>query len=290
MPITAPHSSLQHSQGGRLARRACHRLLLRDRPRHSGAAGRRGLDGVRERPPAGGGRGSRRLPATPARRHRRRVDASRGGADRAGGGRRRRAREQRRLQPERRRRGGGARRGPASVRDERLRADAPDTARPARNARAALGADRQRQLDGRRADLPGRRLVPRLQARGGGAQRRAPLRGRRLRDRRGRDPAGTDPHRLRGGGRRVNRGRRGPVWPVRRGRRRGDRGCLRRRVRTPARRRAGHGRGGDRAGGEREAPANALPRHPVRATVHRAPPVLGDRGWDALVGRSYPRP
>ena len=30
---------------------------------------------------------------------------------------------------------------------------------------AALGPDRQRQLDGRRADLPGRRLVPRLQAR-----------------------------------------------------------------------------------------------------------------------------
>ena len=229
MPIPAAHSSLQHSQGGRLARRARHRLLLGDRPRDGGTARRRGLDGVRERAPAGGGRGSRRLPAAPARRHRRRVDAGRGRADRAGRGRGRRARQQRRLQPERRRRGSAARRGAPAVRDERLRADAPDAARPARDARAALGADRQRQLDGRRADLPGRRLVPRLQARGRGAQRRAPLRGRRLRDRRRRDPAGADPDRLRRGGRRLDRGRRRPVRPLRRGRRRGDRGRLRRR-------------------------------------------------------------
>src|SRR6188768_3093460 len=54
MPIPAAHSSLQHSEGGRLARRARHRLLLRDRPRDRRATGRRGLDGVRERAQAEG--------------------------------------------------------------------------------------------------------------------------------------------------------------------------------------------------------------------------------------------
>ena len=52
-------------------------------------------------------------------------------------------------------------------------------------------------LDGRAADLPGRRRLPRHQVRGRGAQRRAADGGRALRDRRHLHRAGPDPHRVR---------------------------------------------------------------------------------------------
>ena len=82
MPIPAAHSSLQHSQGGRLARRARHRLLLRDRPRDRGTA--RPLRAGRcTRAPAGSSRSTASTAAgaaAPARRHRRGVDAGRGRA------------------------------------------------------------------------------------------------------------------------------------------------------------------------------------------------------------------
>ena len=77
---------------------------------------------------------------------------------------------------------------------------------------------------------------------------------------------------LRRGGRRLDRGRRRAVRTLRRGRRRGDRRCLRRRVRASARRRAGDGREGDRAGGDREAATDALQGDAVCAPLHHAPP------------------
>ena len=60
-----------------------------------------------------------------------------------------------------------------------------------------LGPDRERQLDGRQADLPRRRHLPRDQVRGRGDLRRDALRGRGLRGRRGLCRAGTDRDRLR---------------------------------------------------------------------------------------------
>ena len=57
----------------------------------------------------------------------------------------------------------------APVRDERVRPGADVPARAARHAPPGLGQDRERQLDGRQADLPGRRHLPRHQARRRGA-------------------------------------------------------------------------------------------------------------------------
>ncbi len=54
----------------------------------------------------------------------------------------------------------------------------------ARNARGGLGEDREPELDGRQADLPRRRRLPRHQARRRGAVRRASLRGQGFRHRR----------------------------------------------------------------------------------------------------------
>ncbi len=78
------------------------------------------------------------------------------------------------------------------------------------DARPALGQDRQHQLDGRQADVPRRRALPRDQVRGRGDQRRAALRGARLRRRRDPDRAGADRHELRRGrdGDGARRGRR----------------------------------------------------------------------------------
>ena len=124
-----------------------------------------------------------------------------------------------------------ARRGAPAVRDERLRPRPPDPARAAGNAAGGPGPDRQRQLDGRQAHVSGRRLVPRLEARRRGPQRRTPLRGPGLRDRRRRGRAGADPHRLRrcrGG---IDPDRLGAVRRLQRGGRRRDGRRLRGRVR-----------------------------------------------------------
>ena len=66
------------------------------------------------------------------------------GADRGRARRRRRADQQRRLQPVGRDRDGRHGRRAPPVRDQRLRARAPDAARAAGDARAALGQDRER--------------------------------------------------------------------------------------------------------------------------------------------------
>ena len=186
--------------GGNLQGGADHRLLDRHRPRDGGAPRRQGLDGLRDRAPAGvdrrtwrQGLQARSRSTSPTRRRCRR----RSRAVEAGRGRGRRARQQRRLQPDRRGRERAARRRPPPVRDQRVRARAHVPARAARHARAGLGQDRQRQLDGRQADVPRRRHLPRHQARGRGDQRRAALRGARLRRRRGRDRAGPDQHAVR---------------------------------------------------------------------------------------------
>ena len=99
--------------------------------------------------------------------------------------------------------------GPAPVRDERVRAAADVPARAAGDARGRRGHDRQRQLDGRAADVPGRRRLPRDQVRRRGAERRAADGGRALRDRRHLRRAGADPDRVRrdrGGRRRRDDG------------------------------------------------------------------------------------
>ena len=168
-----------------------------------GAAARRGrLDGLRDRAPAGvdRGPGGGRLPHARAGRDRRGLDGRRGARSRGDARRGRRADQQRRLLAERRDRDGAAGCGAASVRDERVRARAADAARAAEDARPALGQDRQPRLDGRPARVPRRRLVPRDEARARGDQRRAALRGARLRDRRDPARAGPDHDRVRQGG------------------------------------------------------------------------------------------
>ena len=185
-------------------------MLLRDRARHRRAPGGARLDGLRERPAHGVDRrpGRAGLQDAGPGRHRRGVDAGGGGRGRGGRGSGGRAGQQRRLQPVGRRRDAAA--GPAqgAVRDQRLRARPHVPARPARDAPPGRGQDRQRQLDGRQADLPGRRRLPRDQARGRGALGRAALRGARVRRRRGRDRAGADQDALRRDRRGLDRRRR----------------------------------------------------------------------------------
>ncbi len=82
-----------------------------------------------------------------------------------------------------------------------------DTAGAAEDARAGLGKDRQRRLDGRPSHLPGRRALPRHQVRPGGALRRAALRAAGLRHRRGAARAGADHDR-------VRQTPRPPAWPT----------------------------------------------------------------------------
>ena len=75
---------------------------------------------------------------------------ARRGPDRDRGRRRGRgAGQQRRLQPVGRGRVGADRPGPPAVRDQRVRADPDVPAGAARHARAGLGQDRERRLDGR---------------------------------------------------------------------------------------------------------------------------------------------
>ncbi len=164
------------------------------------------MEGLRHGPPSRVDRGfeERGLRDAVLRRHRRGLDECLrpcGGGDR---GRGRGAGQQRRLQPERRDRGGPDRCGAAPVRDQRVRSDADVPAGAARHAGAGLGQDRQRHLDGRQARLPGRRRLPRDQARSRSAFGCSALRGGRVRRRRGGDRAGADQDQLRRGGSRVD--------------------------------------------------------------------------------------
>ena len=172
------------------------------------ASGRK-LESLRR--PRGG-----RVPAAPPGRHRRELDAGRRRGGRTGRGRRRRAREQRGLQLS------GAvesvsleTRGASSRRTSSGWLRLTQLVLPGMR-RAGLGTDRQRQLDGRAADVPRWRLVPRDEARGRGAQRRASLRGAGLRHRRRRDRTRPDPDGVRGDGGRVDPRRRRAVRPVQR--------------------------------------------------------------------------
>ena len=185
---------------------ADNRLLLGHRSRERAGARARWLDGVRDRAPARVDRraGRRRLPHARARRDRRGLDARGRRRRRAGRGRRRGADQQRRLQPERRDRDGADRGDATAVRDQRVRSRAPDPARPAEDARPALGQDRQRRLDGRAPVVPGRRQLPRDQVRAGGDLRRDALRAARLRHRRDPARAGPDHDRVRRRGEREH--------------------------------------------------------------------------------------
>ena len=116
-----------------------------------------------------------------------------------------------------------------AVRDQRVRAGPDVSAGAARNARPALGQDRQHRLDGGQARVPGRRHLPRDQVRDRGAQRRTAVRSPRLRRRRDPDRTGADQERLRRGRRRLgHQERRGSVRRFQPPRREGDRGGLRR--------------------------------------------------------------
>ena len=144
-------------------------------------------------------------------------------------GRGRRARQQRRL-----RAGGSLRvhahgRGAPPVRDQRLRPDPAEPALPAGHAAAALGQDRQPELHGRQAHVSRRRLLPRDEARRGGAQRRAAIRGAGLRGRRDRRRARSHQDALRrhGGRQRRPRRRRPGLRGLQPGGRGEDQGSLR---------------------------------------------------------------
>src|SRR6478672_4183601 len=69
----------------------------------------------------------------------------------------------------------------AQFETKRLRPHRADAARAPGDAPPAGREDREPQLDGREAGVPRRGLLPRDQARGRGPERRAPLRGARLR-------------------------------------------------------------------------------------------------------------
>ena len=150
------------SRTWRLEGRPDHRLLLGDRPRHRRAA-RRATAGRSTRP-----RAARRRSTTSRPRAARRCaldvtdeavdDAPRSSTVTEAEGAVGVLDQQRRLQPVGRRRDGPARPGPPPVRDQRVRADPDVPARAAGHARSALGQDRQPRLDGRPADVPGRRL------------------------------------------------------------------------------------------------------------------------------------
>ena len=177
------------------------------------------------------------------------------------------------------------------VRDERLRPRPPDAARPPGHAARRLGTDRQRQLDGRSPDVPRRRLVPRLQARGRGAQRCAPVRGAGLRNRRRRDRTRSDPDRVRGDGGRVDPGRATSRTA----------GSTRPSAQRPPARTTGSSAGGSEADPDtvartiERALSAKRPRTRYRVTpsaklVLTCGVSCRDRGWDALVGRAYPKP
>ena len=152
---------------------------------------------------------------------------------------------------------------PPPVRDQRLRAPADVPARPSGHARARQGPDRQRQLDGRQADLPGRRHLSRDQARGRGSLRRDALRGARLRRRRGGHRAGPDQDRLRGRRRGLDGGeRRRALRRVQQRGQQGDGRGLRGRA-GEARRRPRCGRPQDREGDHRRAPEDPLQGDPL---------------------------
>ena len=163
-----------------------HRLLLGDRPRDGRAPARRRPHGLRDRAPSrgdrrSGGQGRRTLALDVTERgvddRRRQAVTDAEGAvgvliNNAGYSQ---SGAVETVPPQRIQR---------PVRDQRVRADPDVPAGAARHARSAFGQDRERQLDGRQAHVPGRRHLPRHQVRGRGALGRAAVRGPRLRRRR----------------------------------------------------------------------------------------------------------
>ena len=145
----------------------------------------------------GGPRVGRR-PDPRARRHVRGVDDSGGEADRGRVRPRRDAGQQRRLRRVRHHRGGRPRPGAGHVRDQRLRSRPAHPVGAAGDAPGTARAGGQRQLHGWADHLPGRRVLPRHEVRGGGHQRRAAQRGPALRHRRRGRRARPDPHEVRG--------------------------------------------------------------------------------------------
>ena len=191
-----------------------------------------------------------------------------------------------------------------SVPDERVRAQfetnvfapaRPLPAGAAGHARAGLGQDRERFLDGRALHVPGRRPLPRDQVRARGAVGRDAVRAQGLRRRRDPDRAGPHQDRLRRRGSARNRAApRRPTVRMRTSTRRSARrpsaptrrGCspasADRPRRSPRRSRRALGAGRPRA------------RYTVTAVgarrCWRCNAVLPDAGWDAMLRSSFPRP
>ena len=156
------------------------------------------------------------------------------------------------------------------------------------------GQDRQRQLDGRQADLPRRRRLPRHQARGRGALGRAALRGAGVRRRRGRDRAGIDQDALRRDRRRLDRRRRPAMatTPTRTSTppsARRPRGSTRDRWRaSAAARRPSPGRSSGRSPPER--PKTRYKVTPSARLILAQRRLLTDRAWDAFLRTQFPTP
>ena len=181
------------------------------------------------------------------------------------------------------------------VRDQRVRPAGHVPAGAAGHARAGLGEDRERLLDGRALHVPGRRHLPRDQARGRGAVRRAAVRGQGLRRRR--DPrssrASSVPASATPRCARSTRLRRTPVrtrTSTRRSRE-ATAGVYEKRPARPPRRAARGGRPQDRARARRAAgrgPAIRSQRRPRALLAIHA--VLPDAGWDAMLRGQFPQP
>ncbi len=88
----------------------------------------------------------------------------------------------------------------------------------------------------------------------------------------------------------IHPGRRRAVRDLQRGRRRRHGRRVRGWVRPAARRHARRRRRHDRAGGDRETAPDAVPRDASAKLFLTLRKVLPDRGWDALVSRTYPQP
>ena len=163
---------------------------------------------------------------------------------------------------------------------------------PAMRAQA-LGADRQRLLDGRQAHLPGRRLLPRDQVRGGGDQRRAALRGQGLRRprRRSSSRGSSAPTSARRRPRRSAQAEaEGPYGGLQRGGGAGRRRTSTSRAPPPASAAGPRRRQGDREGDHREPPKIRYRVTPGARVLIGQRALMTDRMWDRFVGTQFPRP